>query len=193
MHDAVSVVLDTHREADIGRAVQQDRIAGRGERGERGNHATKHAVLIADGLAGQSRHAVARGLPADDRVEILVGWTEIAVCRVFGAFDDRFRDGRNGREVHVGNPHRNHVEPFLRRIRREAELSQPVDRNRIFAMTVHDGREIVSHTVPFTNIAGGETFILIRSRFTIESSRRRDRIRPERFERQGVVMGVDNV
>lgn len=68
-------------------------------------------------------------------------------------------------------------------IRREAELSQPVDRNRIFAMTVHDGREIVSHTVPFANIAGGETFILIRSRFTIESGRRRDRIRPERFER----------
>ncbi|EFO77276.1 hypothetical protein HMPREF1494_0837 [Bifidobacterium sp. MSTE12] len=37
--------------------------------------------------------------------------------------------------------------------------------------------------MPFANIAGGETFILIRSRFTIESSRWRDRIRPERFER----------
>ena len=64
--------LDAAGKADVGGAVQQDLVARAGERAEGGDHAAEHAVLVADVLRLEAGDAVARLVPADDGLEVLV-------------------------------------------------------------------------------------------------------------------------
>ena len=112
--DAVAVVFDAPGEPDVGRAVQQHAVAGGGERGQRTDHAAQDPVLIADRLAGQSGNPIARGLPVDNGVVIVVGGGEVPVDGVLRAFDNGLRNRGHGREIHVRHPHRNHVKSVPR-------------------------------------------------------------------------------
>ncbi len=150
MHDAVAVVAQAVGESDVRRAVQQHGVAGRGECGHGGDHAAEHAVFVSDRVTGQSGHVVAVALPADDRVEVLVRRIEVAIQRVLRAFDDRLGNGRHRGEIHVGDPHRNHIESLARRVRRHSWYrAQTVHRQGVLAMSVDDGGEIVNHAVSF--------------------------------------------
>ena len=144
--DAIAVVLDAHGEPDVGRAVQEHAVARSGERGQRTDHATQDPVLIANRLAGQSGNPIARGLPVDNGAVIVVGGGEVPVGGMLRPFDDGLRDRGHGREVHVRHPHGDDVETLAWRVRRESRVgAQSVDRDRIHAMPVHDGREIIRH------------------------------------------------
>ena len=112
--DAIAVVLDAHGEPDVGRAVQEHAVARSGERGQRTDHAAQDPVLIADRLAGQSGNPIARGLPVDNGVVIVVGGGEVPVDGVLRAFDNGLRNRGHGREIHVRHPHRNHVKSVPR-------------------------------------------------------------------------------
>ena len=144
--DAVAVVFDAPGEPDVGWAVQQHAVAGGGERGQRTDHTAQDPVLVADRLPGQSGDPVARGLPVDDGAVIVVGGGEVPVGGMLRPFDDGLRDRGHGREVHVRHPHGDDVETLAWRVRRESRVgAQSVDRDRIHAMPVHDGREIIRH------------------------------------------------
>ena len=128
------------------RAVQQHAVAGGGERGQRTAHTAQDPVLVADRLPGQSGDPVARGLPVDDGAVIVVGGGEVPVGGMLRPFDDGLRDRGHGREVHLRHPHGDDVETLAWRVRRESRVgAQSVDRDRIHAMPVHDGREIIRH------------------------------------------------
>ena len=65
VHDGEAVVLQALGEANVGRAVEKDLVAGRNKAVERGHHAAKHAVLVANVLGREAGDAVAGLLPAD--------------------------------------------------------------------------------------------------------------------------------
>ena len=144
MNDLVTVVGDAAGKADIGRAVQQHAVAGGRKGGQRADHTAKHAVFIADMFGQHALDIVALLLPADDGVVIFRRGAEIAVGRVGGTADDRFRDGGRRGEVHIGHPHRDHIKAGFGR-RRGKPLAETVHRNSVHPMAVHDRGKIKLH------------------------------------------------
>ena len=144
VHDVEAVVLEAHRETDVGRAVEKDLIARLHEGGQRGDDTTEDAVLIADALLGEALDAVARLVPLDDGVEVLIGRGEVTKRRVLSALDNRLGDGRHRGEVHVGNPHGDAVKALGRSIRSEA-VAKTVDGDRVHAVTLHVTGEVILH------------------------------------------------
>ena len=118
--DFVAVVLDAHGKADVGGAVQQHAVAGRGKRGQCRNHAAQNAVFVADIFLGQAGHAVAGFLPAYDGIIIFVRRLKVAERRVLGSFDDRLRNGGYGGKIHIRHPHRDDIKAVLGTIRGKA-------------------------------------------------------------------------
>ena len=123
--------------------MNEDLVARGADGAQRAHEPAEDAVLVADVLMLKARNAVAGLLPPDDRVVVLVAGLEVAEERVIEALDHGARHARGGREVHVGDPHRNDVEALLRL---EGGLGiRDVDGERVFAAAVIEGREVEGH------------------------------------------------
>ena len=141
--DAVAVTLERLGEADVGGAVDKDRVA-RGSHGlKRRDDASQHAVLVADVRRLETRDAVSRALPVDDRGRVGVRGLEVAKGRVLEALGHGLHDGGAGGEVHVRHPHGNLVEARARRGGRPGHVANAVDGQGILAVALHDGGEVV--------------------------------------------------
>ena len=145
MHGLVAVVLQAHREADVGGAVDQDLVAAGADAVQRTDDAAQHTVLVADVFRLQAGDAVALLMPPDDAVEIRIRGLKIAEGRVFCTLNDGFLDGGHGGEVHVGHPHRDSVKARLRGSRGEAVALQAVHCDGVSTAAVQDGSKIVFH------------------------------------------------
>ena len=154
--NGVSCVLKCHGESHISGAVQQNLVSGSRKRRDGGHQSAEHAVLIADRLPRNIADAVAVALPAGDRIEILVAHLEISESRMLRALDNRLRNGGNRGEVHVGDPHGDHVEAGFWRIRSESWMgTQTIDGERVLAVPFHQRREIVGHSKLSLGVACG--------------------------------------
>ena len=150
----IAVVGEGTGEADVGGGVQQHVVTLGAEHVQGADHAAQNAVFIADVLPLQAGDPVAGLVPLDNGVEVLLGGLEIAEGRMLGPLDDGLGDGRAGREVHVGHPHRDGVQAILdlyvrqglhNEVARGVRLGDHVDGDGVLAMAVHDRGEIVLH------------------------------------------------
>ena len=152
--DAVAVVGQRAREADVGGAVEQHLVAPGAEDVQGRDHAAQNAVLVADVLGFQTGHAVAGFVPADDGAEILLGGHEVAVGRVHGALDHGLGNGGDHGEIHVGHPHGDGIKAGQGRAGGKAVgLADHIHDNGILAMSVHDGGKIVFHNLLLSGLA----------------------------------------
>ena len=83
-------------------------------------------------------------LPADDRFEVFVAGHEIAEGRMIDPSVHRFLDGRNDREIHIRDPHRDNVKTFFWCESGEAEFlfGRTVNSDGVMMTAVHDRCEI---------------------------------------------------
>ena len=146
--DLITVVLNAHGEADVGGAVQQHGITGGGIAGQCRDNTAQNAVFVADALFGQTLDIVAGLMPLDDGVKVCISGLEVTVGGMLCTFDDGLGDGGHSGEVHVCHPHGNGIIAFLGQIGGEAgHRAQTIDGGCILAMAVHDGSEIVLHSL----------------------------------------------
>ena len=131
--------------------MQEHRIARRCEGLERGDEAAEHAVLVSDMLRFEPGHAVAVALPGNDALEVLVPRIEITEVGFLHARGDGILDGGEHREVHIGHPHGDGVEPLLRGLRGTGR-AQTVDGHRVLPVALHDACEIVGHSGSFARM-----------------------------------------
>ena len=146
--DLVAIVVDAHRKADVGGAVEQYAVTGGRKRGQRRDNAAQNTVLVADCFFGQTGHTVADRLPLYDRIVILVRCLKVAEGRVLGSLDDGFRDGGHGGKVHVRDPHGDDVKAVLGQVRGKAG-AETVNSDGVLAVAIHDGCKIVLHSPSF--------------------------------------------
>lgn len=99
--------------ADVGRAVDQHRIARLDIRAQRRHDAAQHAVFVADMFRAQTFDAIAAVLPFDDAIEVLSARVKVAKHGMLGALNDVFLDRGYRGKVHVGHPHGNAVEALV--------------------------------------------------------------------------------
>ena len=150
--DLEAVVLERAREAHVGGAVHEHRVAGRRKGRERGDHAAEHAVLVADVTWLEVAHALAVAMPVDDGLVVGIARAEVTEGGVCEALLDGARDGGRHGEVHVRDPHGDGVEALVRRGIPRARRANGVERERVMPGTVEDGREVVGHGSPFAAV-----------------------------------------
>ena len=145
MYGLVAVVFQTCCEAYVCRAVNQDVITAGADAVQCTDNSAQNAIFVANVLGLQTGDTVTCFLPADDGLIIFRRGFEVTEGRVTGPFDDRLLYGRYSREVHVCYPHRDGIEAFFRRGRRETIALQAVYCDGISAMPVNDGSEVIFH------------------------------------------------
>ena len=146
MDDVVAVIGQGGGEADIGGGVKQNVVTLGAENVQGAGDAAQNTVGIANVLALQTFHTVADIVPADDAVIVFLPGGEIAVGCVLRALDDGFGNGGAGGEIHIRDPHGNHIETIFGTCGAESGgLTHSVHRDGIHAPAVHNGGEIVFH------------------------------------------------
>ena len=144
--NAIARGFDRLGKADVGRAVDQHRIARLDIRAQGRHDAAQHAVFVADMLREQALDAITAALPFDDAVEVLVARIEIAKHGMLGALNDVLLDRGHRGKVHVRHPHGNAVEALVRRVRSHAgDLAPGVNGDSIHAVTVDKRSKVVFH------------------------------------------------
>lgn len=137
--NAIARGFDRLGKADVGRAVDQHRIAWLNIRTQRRHDTAQHAVFVADMFRAQTLDAIAAALPFDDAVEILGARVKVAKHGMLSALNDVLLDRRHRGKVHVGHPHGNAVEALVRRVRSHAgDLAPRVSGDGVHAVAVDD-------------------------------------------------------
>ena len=137
--NAIARGFDGLGKADVGRAVDQHRIARLDIRAQRRHDTAQHAVFVADMLRRQALDAVAAALPFDDAVEILGARIEIAKHGVLGTLNDVFLDRGHRGKIHIRHPHGNAVEALIGCVRSHTgDLTPGVNGDGIHAVAVDD-------------------------------------------------------
>ena len=144
--NAIARGFDGLGKADVGRAVDQHRIARLDIRAQRRHDTAQHAVFVADMLRRQALNAVAAALPFDDAVEILGARIEIAKHGVLGTLNDVFLDRGHRGKVHIGHPHGNAVEALVGCVRSHTgDLAPRVNGDGVHAVAVDKRAKVVFH------------------------------------------------
>ena len=137
--NAIARGLNGLGKADVGRAVDQHRIARLNIRTQRRHDTAQHAVFVADMLRRQALNAVAAALPFDDAVEVLGTRIEIAEHGVLGTLNDVLLDRGDRGKIHVGHPHGNAVEALVGCVRSHTgDLAPGVNGDGVHAVAVDD-------------------------------------------------------
>ena len=135
--------------ADVGRAVDQHRIARLYIRAQRRHDTAQHAVFVADMFRAQTLDAIAATLPFDDAVEVLGARVKVAKHGVLGTLNDVLLDRGHRGEVHVGHPHGNAVESLVGCIRSHTgDLTPRVNGDGVHAVAVDKRAKVVFHAEP---------------------------------------------
>ena len=111
--DLIAVVFQAMGKANVGGAVEEHLVTPGADAVQGADNAAEDAVFIADVLFGKALNAVAGALPADDGIVVFRCWVKIAEGRVLCPGDNRLLNGGAGGEIHVRDPHGNHVEARL--------------------------------------------------------------------------------
>ena len=106
--------------------------------------AAQNPVFIADVLFGKALNAVAGALPADDGIVVFLCGVEVAEGRVLGPGDNGLLNGGAGGEIHVRDPHGDHVEARLG-CPRCTGAADTVYSDGILPTAVHKGGKIIMH------------------------------------------------
>ena len=151
-NDVPSIVLNTMCKSDIRRRLQQNRIPIGTQYFQSRNHTAEHTVLIADALFCQIVHAITCLLPVDDPVIICLRRIKITVCRMLCPLDDRLRNCRKRREIHIRYPHRDQIKPFPNFRTCEKIIACIVSGRRIYcdgilSPPVHNRCKIILHDI----------------------------------------------
>ena len=141
--------LDGLGKADVGRAVDQHRIAWLDIRAQRRHDTAQHAVFVADMFRAQTLDAITAALPFDDAVEVLGARVEIAKHGVLGALNDVLLDRGHRGKVHVRHPHGNAVEALVGCVRSHTgDLAPGVNGDGVHAVAVDKRAKVVFHAEP---------------------------------------------
>ena len=144
--NAIARGLDGLGKADVGRAVDQHRIARLDIRAQRRHDTAQHAVFVADVLGRQAFDAITAALPFDDAVEILGARVKVAKHGMLGALNDVLLDRGHRGEVHVRHPHGNAVEALVGCIRSHTwDLTPRVNGDGVHAVAVDKRAKVVFH------------------------------------------------
>ena len=135
-------IMEGVGKAHIGRGVDEQLFARRGESLERGAQAAQHAVFIANVLRFQSLCAVAGFVPVDDGVVVELRQLEIAEVRHLHALSDRVQNRGRGGKGHVRNPHGDHVEA---RVGLYVVKGDFIRRKAVMPRAVENGGKVVFH------------------------------------------------
>ena len=142
--DLIAVVFQAMGKANVGGAVEEHLVTPGADAVQGAVNAAENPVFIADVLFGKALNAVAGALPADDGIVVFRCWVKIAEGRVLCPGDNRLLNGGAGGEIHVRDPHGNHVEARLG-CPRCTGAADTVYGNGILPVAVHERGKVVLH------------------------------------------------
>ena len=146
MDNTIARGLNGLGKADVGRAVDQHRIARLDIRAQRRHDTAQHAVFVTDMFRAQTLDAIAATLPFDDAVKILGARIEIAKHGVLGTLNDVFLDRGHRGEVHVRHPHGNAIEALVGCVwSHTGDLAPGVNGDGVHAVAVYKRAKVVFH------------------------------------------------
>ena len=149
MDNTIARGLNGLGKADVGRAVDQHRIARLDIRTQRRHDAAQHAVFVADMFRAQTFDAIAAVLPFDDAIEVLSARVKVAKHGVLGTLNDVFLDRGHRGKIHVGHPHGNAVEALVGCIRSHTgDLTPGVNGYGVHTVAVDKRAKVVFHAEP---------------------------------------------
>ena len=112
---------------------------------------SQDAVFVSDTIRIQAGHClrtVAGPLPSDDRVIIFLAGHKIPKGRMLQSLRHRLQDGGCRGEIHIRDPHGDHIKAFSRGLGRKAvHFSNRIHSQRIVAAAVHNRGKIIFHPV----------------------------------------------
>ena len=115
--------------------MNQNLIALGTQNTQSADHTAQHAVFVADVLGFQTLCTVVIFLPFDNLCEVFLTGIEITEGRLLGSADHGLLDSGADREVHIGDPHGDHIKAFLGRGIGTTLLDQ-IHGNGVFALPV---------------------------------------------------------
>ena len=146
VHDLIAIAFQAPGKTDIGRTVYQHPVSRRRKRSQGRNHTSQHAVFITDIILFQILHIIPGLLPFHDRLKIFFTGIKISKQCMISSFNHFLRHCRHRRKIHIRNPHRDYIKALFRLVRRKARiLSNSVNRQGIFSLTVDDRCKIIFH------------------------------------------------
>ena len=113
VYHLITIVLQTGCKSNICRAVQKDRISWCRQALQCRKNPSEDTILIADILFFQSIYAISFLMPFDNFIKIAISRCKITICRMFCTFNNRLRNRRHCRKVHIRYPHRDKIKTSL--------------------------------------------------------------------------------
>ena len=145
--NVIAVVRQAVGEADIGGAVEQNIVPLGAKHVQCGDHAAQYAVFVADVFRLQAGDAVVVFLPADDGIVVFRRGVKVAEGRMLRPGDHGLLNGGNHGEIHVRDPHGNHVKALPGGGIGGTGGAHGVDGDGVLSPAVQNGSKVVFHCV----------------------------------------------
>ena len=145
--NVIAIVRQAVGKADVGRAVEQHVVPFGAQNVQRGDHAAQHAVFVADVFRLQAGDAVVVFLPADDGIVVFRRGVKVAEGRMLRPGDHGLLNGGNHGEIHVRDPHGNHVKALPGRGIGRTGRAHGVNGDGVLSPAIQNGSKVVFHCV----------------------------------------------